>query len=559
MDFVAKLKDLTSAPANAAARALSSMRDSAKGASDGLSRLGASGAKELERVSAGARALTDRVKAPFRGLAPQLESVRSAVSRSLDRMNASKLNLNLKGEQDNLRRLKSAMSNLNMGSSVDVATARRLRSEIQGSQEKVAQLQGRLVSAGVAGQKFNTTSKDASRALGMVKTGALAAAASVALIGAFALKSGSDFLQFGTRMALGPIGLERMQMASQKAQLNLRRLFLGIDTTPLVRAANRYADFFNKSNVSGQMLSKAFNRGFGSLFSLIEKAGPYVENFALGVIYGGLLIEGAWLKAQIPLAPLIVKLEKLVGNVDWMEVAFAAGTAAAIGLAAGAVLVGASMLFAASPVIILGAAIYVAIGAVSSLIDWFKGLVGAGDEAATAATGVADRFRSVASSLGGAKGAANDNGKAIGDGLVSGMLSKVAEVTSAGAALAKAADAGVRTEAQIRSPSRKMTANAGFMVDGAVIGFERGAPRVQEAAARALVPDQRSAPQRGALGQGGASTPTGAATHVVINNVFQVGSADQQGIALIEAAVERTARRVFGDTAVEMGLTSEVA
>ncbi|KYG11409.1 hypothetical protein BE21_57505 [Sorangium cellulosum] len=538
------------------------MRDSAKGAGDSLTKLRASGAKELDRVASGARALTDRVKgaaAPLKSLAPVFDSVRASASRAFDKMNAAKLNTNLKAEQDNLRRLKSAMSNLNLGSSVDLAAARKLQTEIKASQEKVAQLQGRLVAAGAAGQKFNTASKDSSRFLGLAKAGAVAAAASVALIGAASLKAGSDFIQFGTRMALGPIGLERMQMASQKAQLNIRRLFLGIDSTPLVRAANRAADFFNKSNVSGQMLSKAFHSGFGALFSLVEKAVPYVENFALGAVYGALLIENAWLRAQIPLVPLTVKLEKLLGNVDWMEVAFTVGTAAAIGFAASAVLVGASLLFAASPVIILGAAIYFAIDAVSSLVDWFKNLVGAGDEAAKAATGVADRFRSVASSLGGAKGAANDNGKAIGDGLVSGMLSKVAEVTSAGAQLAKAADAGVRAEAQIRSPSRKMKTNAGFMVQGAVSGFQEGAPRVQEAAAKALVPDTGSAPRRGAMGQGGAPQATAATAPVQIVNNFYGVAADQQGVANIEAAVERVARRVFGDTAVEMGLTTEAA
>lgn len=81
------------------------------------------------------------------------------------------------------------------------------------------------------------------------------------------------------------------------------------------------------------------------------------------------------------------------------------------------------------------------------------------------------------------------SGAAMGDGLVKGMQSKEAEVLAAGKALGKAADTGVKSAAEIKSPSRKMRRSGGYMGEGLVLGMKDTEDDVQKAAANSLVPD----------------------------------------------------------------------
>lgn len=104
-----------------------------------------------------------------------------------------------------------------------------------------------------------------------------------------------------------------------------------------------------------------------------------------------------------------------------------------------------------------------------------------------------------------AKEAGMAAGKAMGQGIVDGMGSTKSAVAAAGALLAKAAESGVKTKAEIHSPSRMMRRSGRHMGEGVALGEEDSADRVNKAAASSLVPDMAKLGGIGGGGRGGAS------------------------------------------------------
>lgn len=424
--------------------------------------------------------------------------------------------------------------------------------------------------------------------------GRLTAAAKGAALSLFAVAGASGAMSLA-QIAIGYRAVERLQMISFRAQVNLRRMFKGVDSKPLERSYMRLTDMLNTATPMGKALSEILTRGFNNTFKLIEHGTPYIEAFGQGLLLAALIGENAWLRLRIALVPVTSRLGAVTDRATLLK-AVAYGTAAsvlalggymaataviagghfALSLAIGAknaVMLGLSAVRAIPGVISLGRAastgagpflaVAAAITAVIVAADQFNKLrkewdsdvllrsIGIGksdadrmnekfdkEAAARKAAGKTSRVREVATfaDIKTAPPSSIAAGEQIGAGLAAGMLSKVADVEKAGAGLAAAADRGVKTKAEIRSPARLFRRDAREMGAGTEKGLEDSAPKVQRAAERALVPEPPSAPA--AAPQGASSGPASVSVHIDLSRAtFGAGLTAGDVRAQIDEAV----------------------
>jgi hypothetical protein len=386
--------------------------------------------------------------------------------------------------------------------------------------------------------------KDASKQLASLKSQLGKAAGSIEVpVKLIAGAAGVAGLVGLAKIAIGYAGMAKMEMLTQRLQLNFRSLFSKVDPSPLLRAFEKFSTNFSKTTVTGRALGDILTRTFNGVFSLLERFEPLATAAFQGMLIGALQVENALLKVQIAFAPAIVAIEDFAKSATGLDLAAKAGGVALAGIAGAAV-------GAAGPFVALAAAITAVSAALeqygklqkewdseSSGQIWRKlksdlgvggsqadkekdqGISSGADydnisrRKALAAESAAKKANPVPAAPPAtvlapaptanpvpAKAAGAATGAALGDGIVGGMKSKEAEVTKAGGDLARAADKGVKAAAQIKSPSRLMRENARNMGAGAVQGLEDSKGPVQDAADRSLVPQVKGSPAGGGTG-----------------------------------------------------------
>jgi hypothetical protein len=249
-------------------------------------------------------------------------------------------------------------------------------------------------------------------------------------------------LKMGLPLALGYKGMAKMQMISARLSLDVRKLFSGVDPAPIIRAAEKFATLFSKTTSTGRVLSDVIGRIFNGLFGFFEAAEPYAAAFFQGLIFGFLTVENAYLKVRIASLPFLGSLNSMVGAGQLMKVAFYGG-AVVLGLVALAAVT------AVAPFVALGLAIEKVIGLYN---EWTGNTVTLKKvpKSAGAGTGAAPDAGKAATPAADATGLAGQAaGAAMGDGLVKGITDKLGAATAAGAALAKAADTGVKGKSSL--------------------------------------------------------------------------------------------------------------
>lgn len=374
--------------------------------------------------------------------------------------------------------------------------------------------------------------------LSTVAAGAGKAGIAIAAIAVGASLAG---IKMGLPLALGYKGMAKMQMISAKLSLDVRKLFSGVDPGPVLKAAEKFATLFSKTTSTGRVLSDVVGRIFNGLFGFLSAAEPYAEAFFQGLIYGFLTVENAYLKVRIQAIPFIGSLSQMVGKGQLMKVVFY-GAAVVMGLMAVAVA------GALAPFVALAAGIEKVIGLYN---EWTGNTVTLKKAPKAGGTGGASSWDTAGGKdAGPSKDAAGlagtAAGMAMGDGLVKGIEAKLGAATAAGAALGKAADTGVKTAAEIKSPSRKMRRSGGYMGQGLILGMKDSEDGVQKAAANSLVPDLGKSP----VGAPKAAKATEKGSGVTINFNGPVGGS----VADFEAAARRAFTSEVQDALMNLGI-----
>lgn len=323
-----------------------------------------------------------------------------------------------------------------------------------------------------------------------------------------------------TNIALGPRGLAGIQVAQARTNLGFRRMFMGVDPGPLLRATERFSRNFTDQTVTGRALGDILSRAYGGAFAAIERLEPIATGAMQGLVLGALKVEGAWLDFRIATFDIVQPILDAVGGVD------------ALGVAAD---------IAVAPFNEIALAIKV----IEKGVKAFGALKDAG-----LTSGITDLVlpESIGSALnlynalGGdkAKGDGATVGTAAGEGIIAGLDAQEGAIFNAGTRAALAAIKGAKAGAEVKSPSRKMRREVGRQMGaGVALGMEDEAPRIQRAAATSLVPDTGSLPTW-IGGGGGGGTITGPL--LVIQSLVVQGGEEmrEQIMDALDAVAART-------------------
>lgn len=311
-----------------------------------------------------------------------------------------------------------------------------------------------------------------------------------------------------TKMAVGLKGMAKLDAITARTTLNFKRMFLGIDSSPLIRAADVFSKNFGPTTIMGRAIGDIFTRSFNGIFAAVEKLQPYLTAFGQGMVIAFLMAEVGIARAKAALQPYTGALDGIISSTTGMRVATVLGGAALVTLAGYAVV-------AAAPFLALSAAIL----AVSAAFEQASKLAKEWDGDAfwnkvksdLGINNQADTEKAMGITVGSDKdqkdnkGKGQTNGMAMGLGMVAGMDASGAAVEAAGKRMAANADRGVKTGADIHSPSRVFRKSGRFMGEGVALGMEDTEGRVQRAADDSLVPTPPGGLKAGSGGISGAA------------------------------------------------------
>lgn len=163
---------------------------------------------------------------------------------------------------------------------------------------------------------------------------------------------------------------------------------------------------------------------------------------------------------------------------------------------------------------------------------------------------VVGAFQDMQAQLSGAGLSAGNN---LGQGLVDGILNKLATVSDAGSQLANAAKSSVQTSLKINSPSRVMAEMGGHTAAGFAEGVDSGQGQV-DASMNALVAPKPSAGAPAAGGQAGAAAG-GAFSFTVGDIHIHVGAGTNPSAQEIGKSVKQELRDLLEDLLGQAGLS----
>lgn len=326
-----------------------------------------------------------------------------------------------------------------------------------------------------------------------------------------------------TQLAIGMRSTAQLQAIAIRTNMSVRRMFMGVDSTPLVRAQERFSRNFTEQTVTGRALGDILVRAYSGAFRMVERLEPLATGAIQGMVLGALKVEGAWLRLQLAAIPIVTPIYKAVKGVDALQLAADLAVAPFEKIADD-------------------------LERIEKLIAAFEKMRASGFTRQPLDVLMES---AVQNSGGGEKEAARVRkggegvGKAMADGMVAGMDAAAGSVAAAGGRLAKAAEQGAKDAAEIKSPARRFRREVGRQMGrGTVFGLEDEAPSVQRAAASALVPDPTGLSFGRGAGGGSVSGPLLVIEHLVVQGADGLDEVTDRFESLVERAAETLGLRV---------------
>lgn len=317
-----------------------------------------------------------------------------------------------------------------------------------------------------------------------------------------------------------------------KAKESLSSLVDGVNIEPALVGLKAFLSMFDEGTVTGKAVKLVLTSTLNAVARGFEIAGPIAKEFFLGMAI-------AALKVYIALKPLYNSVRDFFGFKpgDGIEKALTAGKVAFYAIATAAVVVGASVLLALSPLIILGGLLYASFvlvaGAFSRVSNYVKAL----------STAFADAYDEILSIDFGQLGTSII--EAIVNALKSGAGQVFESIKSLGSDMLKK----FKESIQSASPS-KLFFRAGLAIpQGVGGGVESGTPEVHDAIeglGRARPAGAAGGPEGVAAASG---TGHGASVSVTFNGPVSIGGAPGDREALADFLVRRVTEQLFGSPA----------
>lgn len=339
-------------------------------------------------------------------------------------------------------------------------------------------------------------------------------------------RAGGDVHAFAERVRSQFGGLAARQALSLGVQIeklheNINRLFDGLELEGFLRGLHEITDLFSQNTASGRALKAIFEGLFQPMLGALGTLAPLARRFFQGLVIGALLVTialqrlGGWMRRTFGDS-------EILGGMTAQRLALLAGVVAIGALTIGLVAAGAAAAMLVVSIAMIAAPFVAAVAAVGAL--------GVAIGAAIATIQATDW-----SAL----------GQRIIDGLVGGIRSGIARVTSAVRDVATAAQSALRTALGIHSPSR-VFASLGLQVSrGLEEGVDSGAGGVDRA-----VGDVVQVPS--APGAGPRRSPAASSARSITIEELHVHGASGEPSDIAEAIYRELARLLEGSS-IEMG------
>lgn len=297
---------------------------------------------------------------------------------------------------------------------------------------------------------------------------------------------------------LGSIARRRMlSLDVQQRKLNesFAALFDDLKIEGFLGALNEITQLFSQNTATGRALKSILTALFNPVIDALSTLGPIAKRFFQGLVIGALLFTIALLRVRNFLRDTFGGSE-MFENLDALKIALVAGVVVFTVAAAALTVLGLAAASLVAPFVAVGVAVQWFTDRIVGAINWMR----AQDWGAL--------------------------GRAIVDGLVSGIRNGVARVTGAIRGLAGQARSALASALQIQSPS-KVFAQLGVQIPaGLGQGIERGTPRVAGAVEGMVsIPSEAEA-------TGGAAAPAARSSMSISVGDIHVHTAatDAQGI-----------------------------
>ena len=280
--------------------------------------------------------------------------------------------------------------------------------------------------------------------------------------------------RIGEQKFAGP-ALEQMRSLdklSERLQENLQSLFASLKVGVLLGALQKIVALLDETSDSGKAIREVLGTVAQPFADAVEAALPYIEAFFGGLIAGAIYVAAAGLLIYNTLADLIP--DSFTKNIDWIQVVLYGTIGTVIALAAVFGLLALTLLTITLPLWLMVAAV-IALGiafamALDAIVGWF-------DEVSEAFEG--QDFSTIA--------------KNIIDGIVSGLAEGATSVFKAMTDLGKGAYAAFKSAIMSKSPSVLFRLAGRTIPQGTALGIEDETPKVENAAANMVSPDDMGA------------------------------------------------------------------
>lgn len=336
------------------------------------------------------------------------------------------------------------------------------------------------------------------------------------------LADGAAAMREAVEKKFGGINLRKMMslegLAETAAKLG-ESLTKGINLEPAAKAAAGFLKVFDTSTTTGAVLQRAVTAFGNGIVSLIERGAPLAKQFMRGLIVGGLQIYVTYLQVRNALrgafgdSQTIKQISTLLEHTDWLNVALEAGRYAINAVAIGVAMLGVAVAGVIAPFVFAGKAIKSLIDTAANAREAFK---------VEGWTGL---------------------GRAIVDGLVSGIKGQAQLVVDTVKGLGTAAKESFKASLGIHSPSRVFAEFGRQTTAGFEQGVTQSAPKAEAAVSSMVSPP--SAEARAGAGSGGSATFN---ITLVVQSTGGTPQAQAEDPKLLEAVT-----KLFRDAAAAAG------
>lgn len=326
------------------------------------------------------------------------------------------------------------------------------------------------------GLKFDDVAQALAKNLKVGLKDARAALAS----GAVKLTDGAKALRTAVESKLGGIALRQMldlNVMGEKLKETLDSMTDGIHLEPLLEGIKDVLSVFDGSTQSGAALKDMVTVLGNSLAQTAKDGAPLVKNVLRGMIIAGLDITIAFYKVRNSLRDTFGN-NKLIKNVDWLNLALMTGKVIMYSVAAAVAVVGVAIAALASPFFDLAIAIDDVPKRGAKLIAWFNEI----DWKAT--------------------------GLAIVDGLVNGLNDGTSRLINGVKSLAQSAKDTFKKALGIASPSKVFADFGRNTTEGFAIGVDQSSGMADDAVAAMVDTPQLPAGSGKAAAAGGGTSIT---------------------------------------------------